>query len=154
MRIDDIEAQIVVDGKVADEYADIDFDQEPVEHQASKYIQTVPGASFAMQYQVHEGYQVTPGVTHLTFHLWVDRHRLEARLISKERVKTGDATTMLGQVFKKAAGDWSRHPLRFTSLESYGQGSAPGFHHLLKRTRSKSYQNNKPLLSEQNTTSA
>ena len=86
MRIDDLEVQIVVDGKVAEEYADIDFDQEPVDGEASKYIEIVLGQSFALKCTAHEEYKFTLATAFLTFKVIIDGYGGINHELSKAKV--------------------------------------------------------------------
>jgi hypothetical protein len=98
MKLNNLEAEILVDGKPATEYPDEDFDQDPVDDAASRYIEGVAGARFEIRCTVPPKYKFGAGVDYLACRYTVDGVSAKGRVLTKSdcQSKNSDSTTRSG----------------------------------------------------------
>ena len=89
MRLGDTEVEILISGQPAKEYTDDDFEQEPLEDEASKYIEAVEGSNFAFRCTLHPSYKFAPAIDYLCFTFSVDGEQVTGKVVTPEEISQG-----------------------------------------------------------------
>ena len=102
------------------EYPDEDFDQGPVEDEASKYVEAVAGATYGLRRTVNENYEFAPAITHLNFKSFIDGEAITGRIMSREDLESKDTAVHIVEDMEVVNGKVREAKLRFASLDTYG----------------------------------
>lgn len=117
----ELEVELLIDDQATQEYTDEDFEQEPVEHEASKYIEALEGASFAFRCTVHPRYVFEPGVDYLAYEMTVDGESVMGLAANKKLLHPDEGMTSVRKGYvSRHAGQLQEEEFRFTRFEVRG----------------------------------
>ena len=121
VKVGPIDAEFLVNGKVVAEYPDDFFDQEPAASQASKYVEGVSGATFAVRCTLDKKYKFSPGVDQLHFAPYIDGVLIVGDLLTRVNFKKGWNEVTIEEDVEIVEGVNKVRKLQFAEIQTQGK---------------------------------